>query len=78
MTGDSWTALAIFVWGISTFSHKDKGNQLKYSYKLHLYTQSGILYSKEHNLESESQQFCDLLVRFAKMTPIKHRWYLIT
>ena len=46
MTGDSWTALAIFVWGISAFSHKDKGDQLKYSYKLHLYTQSGVLYSK--------------------------------
>jgi len=54
----------LFVWGIFVFSHKDKDNPTKYKYKLHLYTRSGILYSKEHDLDTESQQFCDLLVDF--------------
>jgi hypothetical protein len=68
----------LFVWGVCVFSHQDKDNQMKYKYKLHLYTRSGILYSKEHDLGTEFQQFCDLLVGFARMTPPQHGWYLVT
>ena len=67
----------LFVWGVCVFSHEDKDNQVKHKYKLHLSTRSGVLYSKEHDLATEFQQFCDLLVRFAKMTPPQHGWYLI-
>ena len=58
----------LFVWGIFVFSHKDKDNQTKiglpesgsepvtkYKYKLHLYTRSGILYSKEHDLDTGTE-----------------------
>ena len=67
----------LFVWGISVYSHKDKDNQKKYKYKLRLYTRSGVLCSKERDLGTEFQQFCDLLVGFAKMTPTQHGWYLV-
>ena len=67
----------LFVWGVSVFSHEDKDNQVKHKYKLHLYTRSGVLHSKEHNLATEFKQFCNLLVGFAKMTPAQHGWYLI-
>jgi Fungal protein kinase len=67
----------LFVWGISVFSHEDKDNQMKFKYKLHLYTRSGVIYSKEHDLDTEFQQFCDLLVGFSNMTPTQHGWYLV-
>ena len=66
----------LFVWGISVFSHEDKGKQMHYKYKLHLYTRSGVLYSKEHDLHTEFEQFCQLLVGFSNMTPTQHGWYL--
>src|ERR1700733_13962381 len=50
---------------------------MRYKYKLHLYTRSGVLYSKQHDLDTEFRQFCDLLVGFAKMTPTQHGWYLV-
>lgn len=67
----------LFLWGISVFSHQDKDDQMKYKYELHLYTRSGVFYSKEHDLDTEFQQFCDLLVGFSKMTPTQHGWYLV-
>lgn len=68
----------LYVWGLSIYSFSSKGGAAKkYFFQVHLYLRSGIVYSQEYALDDNPNKLCQLLLRFARMSPGEHGWYLV-